>query len=165
MANLTIENVKKRYGKTEVLKGIDLDIKDGEFTFRRTKTTDTQNEDITVQLTDSTKQIIKTWGVKKSKFIFGLISSEDIWYNAKNKQATKLNERLKEVAVQLGFRKEVQEKLSMVWARHTFATVTDRKNYSLKQIGSLMGHASVTTTENYIGSLKKEESLKMQNEL
>ena len=53
----------------------------------------------------------------------------------------------------------------MVWARHTFATVTDRKNYSLKQIGSLMGHASVTTTENYIGSLKKEESLKMQNEL
>ena len=141
------------------------DIKGGEFTFRRTKTTDTQNEDITVQLSDSIKQIIKTWGVKKSKFIFGLISSEDIWYNAKNKQATKLNERLKEVAVQLGFRKEVQEKLSMVWARHTFATVTDRKNYSLKQIGSLMGHASVTTTENYIGSLKKEESLKMQNEL
>ena len=29
------------------------DIKDGEFTFRRTKTTDTQNEDITVQLSDS----------------------------------------------------------------------------------------------------------------
>jgi len=53
----------------------------------------------------------------------------------------------------------------MVWARHSFATITDRKNYSLKQIGSLMGHSNTTTTENYIGSLKKEESLKMQNDL
>jgi len=141
------------------------DIKDGEFTFRRTKTKDTQNEDITVQLSDSIKQIIKTWGVKKSKFVFGLISSEDKWFNSKGKQATKLNDRLRIIAKELNFRPIVQEKLSMVWARHTFATITDRKNYSLKQIGSLMGHASATTTENYIGSLKKEESLKMQNDL
>ena len=86
-------------------------------------------------------------------------------FNRNTKQATKLNTRLRVVAKELNFRPVVQEKLSMVWARHSFATITDRKNYSLKQIGSLMGHSNTTTTENYIGSLKKEESLKMQNDL
>ena len=141
------------------------DVGKNEFTFRRTKTKDTQNQDITIQLTKPINTIIKKWGVKKSVYVFGLMKPNTSVFNRKNKQATKLNSRLREVAGQLGFRKEVQEKFSMVWARHTFATVTDRKNYSLKQIGSLMGHASVTTTENYIGSLKKEESLKMQNDL
>ena len=141
------------------------DVGKNEFTFRRTKTKDTQNQDITIQLTEPINTIIKKWGVKKSVYVFGLMNPNTNVFNRSKKQATKLNSRLREVAVQLGFRKEVQEKLSMVWARHTFATVTDRKNYSLKQIGSLMGHASVTTTENYIGSLKKEESLKMQNDL
>jgi len=141
------------------------DVGKNEFTFRRTKTKDTQNENITIQLTDPIKAIIKTWGIEKSKFVFGLMNPNTNVFNRSKKQATKLNTRLREVAVQLGFRKEVQEKLSMVWARHSFATITDRKNYSLKQIGSLMGHSNTTTTENYIGSLKKEESLKMQNDL
>lgn len=140
-------------------------IKGNAFTFTRTKTKDSSKLITTVQITKPIKKIIDSWGNKKSPFVFGLISSENKWYNMKNKQATKLNERLREIAKELKFRPVVQKELSMVWARHTFATVTDRKNYSLKQIGSLMGHASVTTTENYIGSLKKEESLKMQNEL
>jgi len=141
------------------------DIAKNEFTFRRTKTKDTQNQDITIQLIKPIERIIKKWGVKKSIYVFGLMNPNTNVFNGSKKQATKLNSRLREVTSQLEFRKEVQEKFSMVWARHTFATITDRRNYSLKQIGSLMGHASVTTTENYIGSLKKEESLKMQNEL
>ena len=140
--------------------------KDGTaFTFRRTKTKDTQNENITIQLTDPIKAIIKIWGVEKSKFVFGLMNTKTNVFNRNTKQATKLNTRLRVVAKELNFRPVVQEKLSMVWARHSFATITDRKNYSLKQIGSLMGHSNTTTTENYIGSLKKEESLKMQNDL
>ncbi|MBU2192882.1 MAG: ATP-binding cassette domain-containing protein, partial [Alphaproteobacteria bacterium] len=31
MGSLTIDNVKKCFGKVEVLKGIDLEVKDGEF--------------------------------------------------------------------------------------------------------------------------------------
>ena len=31
MTSLTLRNIKKRFGKTEVIRGIDLDVEDGEF--------------------------------------------------------------------------------------------------------------------------------------
>ena len=31
MTSLTLRNIKKRFGKTEVIRGVDLDVEDGEF--------------------------------------------------------------------------------------------------------------------------------------
>ena len=73
-----------------------------------------------------------------------------------------LNKGLKEIALQLN----IDNKLSMVWARHTFASkVYKSKKYTIKEIGNMLGHSSVATTERYLGSIGLIEIEKVQDVL
>ena len=76
--------------------------------------------------------------------------------------AKTLNEGLKEIAEELS----ISNKLSMVWARHTFASkVYNSKKFTIKEIGNMLGHSSVATTERYLGSIGIIEIDKVQDVL
>ena len=54
----------------------------------------------------------------------------------------------------------------MVWARHTFASkVYKSKKYTIKEIGNMLGHSSVATTERYLGSIGLIEIERVQDVL
>ena len=136
-------------------------IKGNTIEFRRAKTikTNKNTKPIIIVLTDDLFRIIKEYGAKPkadNNYIFSFLKQG---LNAEDerkiiKQATKqTNFYIKKVAKQLGIKAEV----STYTARHSFATILKNAGVSPSFIGESMGHSSLRTTENYLGSFETEQ--------
>jgi site-specific recombinase XerD len=63
-----------------------------------------------------------------------------------------INRYMKIVAKELG----IEEKLTTIIARHSFATIMYKEGNSLEEICELMGHSSIIVTRRYIDSFNDE---------
>ena len=149
-----------------LLKRTDLEYTDSglRFTFIRKKTKDSTNKRITVSVHKIIQSVFDKYGDGKEK-IFSVLKgneTDDQIDNRVGDYAKILNKGLKEIALELN----IENKLSMVWARHTFASkVYKSKGFTIKDIGNMLGHSSVATTERYLGSIGLIEIEKVQDVL
>ena len=149
-----------------LLKRTDLEYTDSglRFTFIRKKTKDSTNKRITVSVHKIIQSVFDKYGDGK-KNIFSILKgneTDDQIDNRVGDYAKILNKGLKEIALELN----IDNKLSMVWARHTFASkVYKSKKFTIKEIGNMLGHNSVATTERYLGSIGLIEIEKVQDVL
>ncbi|MFC2125558.1 tyrosine-type recombinase/integrase [Bacteroidota bacterium] len=134
------------------------DIKDEFINYDRKKTedTETESEPIEVFLADEAKNIIKRHGTG-SYFIFPFIelnmSPKD--RKLRIKQVTKnINKWLKRIAEEVG----IEANVSTYTARHSFATVLMKKGITVAQISRMLGHSSISTTQDYLASFSQAET-------
>jgi integrase len=138
--------------------------------FIRQKTKRTTKSDILpviVGLTPEIKVLIKKWAIKGEKetdFLFRIINEKDDEQKrrAKIKQATKvINGYTKEIGESL----ELPVKLTLGVARHTWATVMKNLGASDEYVGDGLGHKSLMTTKNYLGSFEDKIREQYQSQL
>jgi integrase len=136
------------------------DLKETGIYFVRAKTKGKAGDDklIHVRLTDFMKEVIKKHGNRKGKptdYIFPYLNLTD---NAKRQKevvhlfVANTNKYMNRIGQKLG----IESKLNTYEARHTFATKLLRSNAPLALISNKLGHSSISTTENYLGSFEKE---------
>jgi len=126
-------------------------------THRRTERK--SDKSIQVALKPETFDIISKWGqpsISKDLFIFPHLkpgmNEEQI--RAVVRQLTKtINKYMKRIAHELGINKEV----TTYFARHSFATVLKRSGTNIAMISELLGHSSVSVTQNYLDGFEKEQ--------
>lgn len=126
-------------------------------THRRTERK--SDKTIQVALKPETFDIISKWGqpsISKDLFMFPHLkpgmNEEQI--RAIVRQLTKtINKYMKRIAFELGINKEV----TTYFARHSFATVLKRSGTNIAMISELLGHSSVTVTQNYLDGFEKEQ--------
>ena len=125
------------------------DIVSGVLRFKRSKT----SSDVVISLLPLVVDMIEKYRCE-SEYIFNLINSEDAKYLYKEvKDITgTVNRILKMVSEALDI-----PKITTYSARHSFATVLMNKNVSIAFISKALGHTSIATTQNYLGSFSDEQ--------
>jgi len=93
-------------------------------------------------------------GKKKDDFIFPILKSENLQeqYLDLANARSKYNQGLQK----LGTKCEIKEHLTFYVARHTFATLCNKKAIPLSAISQMLGHTSLKTTQVYLDSLSKD---------
>jgi site-specific recombinase XerD len=150
------------------------DIKNNNLSFIRWKTKGTRRikqSTIGVTLTDEAQLIIKKYHTNNSPFVLPIFDGlptvgGDVsnWLKAhSNRKADfnkKLNNGLSSISQKLGF----SFKITMYWARHSFATIMTRDGESVETISALLGHKDIKTTQGYLGRLdiKKQEQVSVR---
>ena len=132
-------------------------IKEGFIEFVRAKTVNTNRTviPIKVYLTDELKAIIVKHGKKNrgpNTLIFQIIRQSDTLENqsADLKQFIKMvNKYTRKIILKIG----VEKDCTTYTARHSAATTLKRAGSDIHQISEAMGHASISTTKVYLGSL------------
>lgn len=146
------------------------DIEKDRFYFYRGKTINTSKQNlkkIEVLVTPPVREIIDSLGTKPKKpdsYIFGIIEdpSTPLVKRAKIHQATKqINKYIKRIAVEL----DIEMSVSTMTARHTFATIMLNLGSSPQLIGESLGHANISTTQNYLGSFEDDIKRKFADQL
>lgn len=144
------------------LRWSDFDEKGMTLKFIRTKTIHTKKSDLTpiqVKLRAETLAIIKKYGThprKPEAYVFGFLN---LTMTAKQSHSTvkqfvkNTNKYMKRIAQTLG----IEASLNSYTARHSFATILLRSNAPLKFISDSLGHANISTTENYLASFEPEQ--------
>jgi len=149
-----------------LIKKTDLEHADSglKFSFIRKKTKDSTSKRVSVNVNKIIQDVFNEYG-NGSEYIFPILKGDETDSQIDNRVgnfAKTLNEGLKEIAEEL----TISNKLSMVWARHTFASkVYNSKKFTIKEIGNMLGHSSVATTERYLGSIGIIEIDKVQDVL
>jgi integrase/recombinase XerD len=124
----------------------------------KTLTTDRKKIKIRAVITDEMHDIINRYGQRDKKpgnYIFpylkpGLaplqekIIMQDVIH--------RVNKRMKKIGKALGY-----GDVTTYWARHTFASISRRKEVSLFSISKSLGHKNLTTTQIYLDSLSDDE--------
>ena len=136
-------------------------IKGNTIEFRRAKTmrTNKNTKPIVIMLTEDLNRIIEEYGAKpkaNNSYIFSFLKNgiDEVQEMKTIKQATKqTNLYIKRVAKKLN----IQAEVSTYTARHSFATILKNAGVSPSFIGESMGHASLRTTESYLGSFETEQ--------
>ena len=139
------------------------DIKDGEICFYRSKTLRTSKikKEIRAILTPEMQEIINRWGNDSSKpgnHIFPYLNGKETPEQEKAVVAgvtKRTNKKLKIIGKSIGVKG-----LTTYSARHSFATVLKRSGANIAFISESLGHASITTTANYLASFEKSERIK-----
>ena len=139
------------------------DIKDGEICFYRSKTIRTAKvkKEIRAIVTPEMQAIIKRWGNPEKKpgnYIFPYLKGSETPTQQKVVIADvtkRTNKKLKTIGTAIGVKG-----LSTYSARHSFATVLKRSGANIAFISESLGHASITTTGNYLASFEKSERIK-----
>lgn len=145
------------------------DIKDQSLIFRRAKTSNTnkKNKQITAAKTQRITDIIEKWGMKPSpneQYIFqflqkGLTPDQE---KAEIRQVVKMiNKYIKRIAIKVG----ITTHISVMTARHSFATVLKRSGVNISYISEALGHTDVKTTESYLDSFESDEQMKIATKL
>jgi len=138
--------------------------------FVRAKTKNTRKTDIKpikVMLLPETKAIIRKWGVlslDKEAYIFGLLDKDD----SAERQTDKIHQVVKNInkyMKRIGTYLEIPHKITTYVARHSFATVLKRSGAPTEFISEALGHASLSTTANYLDSFEDDTKKKFQNAL
>lgn len=143
----------------------DLDMKVNTFRFVRTKSARTKKENqtpISGSLRSETLSIVSRWGNpdrRADSFVFPFLSDD---MDSRKQRATVLqvtkvtNNWMKKIAKKLG----IEANISTYYARHSFATALLRSEAPVGFISQKLGHASLKTTENYLGSFTDEQTRK-----
>jgi len=130
------------------------------FSFFRAKTKNTKKKDlrpIKVPLLSRSKEIIEKWGNKDaySPYLFPVLETRlNAWQIKFRIQdfVKFVNTQMKKVAKEL----EIDSPIGTYVARHTHSTILKRKGASTEMIRENLGHASVLTTEGYLGDFEDE---------
>ena len=133
--------------------------------FRRAKTINSNKNTrpILIDLTSDLKKIIVEHGTLQN-YIFPFLKKD---MDATKemiaiKQATKqTNKYIKRVAKNL----EIKAEVSTYTARHSFATILKNAGVAPSFIGESLGHSSLKTTENYLGSFETDQRKENINKL
>lgn len=137
------------------------DIGDDSLSFTRLKTADKVTDKITVPLTDEHREIIKRHGVRgmKNDYVFGVY---DAGMDAEQKDTRKrskmntFNNILKRIFKKMGY----SIRPSTIFARHGFTTTMSEEGAPIALISQMLGHQSISTTQNYLSQFKKEKAEK-----
>jgi site-specific recombinase XerD len=130
------------------------DYQEDRITFVRSKTkntTKTHQQPIIVSVSESAKEIIakyQTTPKGKDDYLFPILSKEDspVQIHNKSKAFTRfIDQHVKALAQELG----IEEKVSYLSARHSFATAAIRSGASMELIQTSLGHSNIKTTQNY----------------
>jgi len=128
-----------------------------EIFYKRMKTdrTNATEREIFVPYTPPMKAIVKKWGHEDNPYIFGLVQrgakTKDI-KDASRILCNVMNKKLRAIAKATGL-----PPISSYSARHSFASVLMTNKTNLKLISQLLGHSRLSTTENYLKDLDKED--------
>ena len=122
---------------------------------------------IQVIITKAVGRIIDTWGNKPgraSTYIFpilrpGMTPQQE--YDAIQQATKMINKHIKIIAGNIG----ISQKVTTYVARHSFATILKRSGASTEFISESLGHYSLNTTDNYLGSFETEEQKKWAEKL
>ncbi len=135
---------------------------DGEFTWYRQKTINTNRKKKQIQafIAPEMESIIKKWGnpPEPDNYIFPFLQTD---MNEKRKFEVisdvkgRIRRKMKKISEDLGF-----ERVNIMTARHSFATVLKRSGTNVEYISESLGHADIKTTENYLASFEKKERAK-----
>jgi len=143
------------------LKKDKIDRKNQTIEFVRTKTKETGKAEIKriqIDLNPITLKIIEIFGCKdpKKKYIFDYYTEkmEAVRKREVKSQLIKLiNRNMAIIAEKL----EINMDVTTYSARHSFATILLRSEAPLAFISQKLGHASITTTQNYLGSFEDDK--------
>lgn len=134
------------------------DIVDGEIRFVRQKTarTSTNRKAIHIEITPEIQEIIDKWGNPNEgdNYIFPFLKGGESQQEIKDKNHdvyTRINKRMREVCEALGL-----NRITTYAARHSFATILNRKGVPVSYISQQLGHTSIRTTQAYLGSFERE---------
>lgn len=128
--------------KTEIKKGV--------LSYCRRKTGQRLEMKVTKEMRDIIRYFEKS--SEGSPYVFPIIRRPgNREYNQYESALSVQNRRLKEVAQQCG----IPKNLSTHVARHTWATIAKRLNYSLAIISEGLGHSSEKTTAIYLASFER----------
>ena len=135
---------------------------DGEFTWYRQKTINTNRKKKQIQafIAPEMESIIKKWGnpPEPDNYIFPFLQTD---MNEKRKFEVisdvkgRIRRKMKKISEDLGF-----ERVNIMTARHSFATVVRQSETNVEYISESLGHADIKTTENYLASFEKKERAK-----
>lgn len=137
--------------------------------FYRRKTINSvrDSEPIDVSLIPEARNILQRWGTPDNSpedFVFPFLS-HDMSPERKDaaiKQVTKLtNKYIRRIAQKVGIDKPV----STYWARHSYATILMRANVGTEFISKQLGHKSLKTTANYLGSFENDAKTEIAKKL
>lgn len=130
------------------------DIKNNEVKIIRKKTKGRRtatSKNIQFKITPLVQAIIDKWG-KDKEYVFGIISDSMSIETKRSKIKTankNINKHLKNIAEKIG----VNTNISMVYARHTFATVMIEVGVSQRLISDALGHSSPKVLDkHYVAS-------------
>jgi integrase len=136
------------------------DVKDSGIYFVRAKTKGKSSDDKTihVRLNDFMKSVIQKYSnkfAKKTDYVFPYVNPKDT-AEQQRKDVHQIVALTNKYMNRIGDKLGIDGKLNTYEARHTFATKLLRSNAPLALISSSLGHTSISTTENYLGSFEKE---------
>ena len=60
---------------------------------------------------------------------------------------------------------EINPKISVNWARHTFTTLGVNASLSLEELRQFLGHQNIRTTQTYVGSIEDENKQKLTEKI
>ncbi|MBN8821325.1 MULTISPECIES: site-specific integrase [unclassified Spirosoma] len=148
----------------------DVNLESEELTFVRQKTTRTSRAKqikVVCKLFPQSLAILDEWGNKSRgpmDYLFPYLNDD---MDARRKKAVikqlvkQTNKYMARVAQALG----IQEEVNTYAARHSFATILLRSEAPVAFISQSLGHTSLKTTEDYLGSFEDEQTRKYLSNL
>lgn len=145
------------------------DLKNNVISFTRSKTARTTSSptSVSVYLNDHAKAILnkyRTDSTKKNDFIFPIINPK----SSPEKQRYELQNFIRFVNYQMlkfGHKIGLEDDLSLMWARHTFATYSIRKGVSMELISEAMAHTNLQTTKRYFAGFNEVAKKELADKL
>jgi integrase len=137
------------------------------FIREKTKNSSRNSKPIDVIIVDETRKIIDRWATRMRKpedYVFPFLKDNltPLQLIGRVKQATKMtNKYIKRVAKEVG----IEKNITTYWARHSYATVLTKSNVGISFIKEALGHKTVQTTENYLGSFEDDAKNEVANKL
>ncbi len=122
---------------------------------------------IEIIITKEIRAIIDKWGVKPTegdKYIFPILTPD---MSPQQKKQTihqtikKINKYIRRIAKSAGIKQDIKT----MEARHSFATVLKNSGASIEFISESMGHGSIKTTQDYLGSFEDDKKKEFAEKL
>jgi integrase len=146
------------------------DMKDDTISFFRAKTINTSKEalkPVTIYLNEFTKGVIEKYGNKKKNgetYIFPIIDTKET-LEKQHKQIknfiTFVNDHFKKFIESLG----INDKITTIWARHSFTTNAIRNGASMEYISEALSHSNLSTTICYFAGFEDDKKKEISEKL
>lgn len=140
------------------------DIIGNNLSFIRWKTKGTRRTKVSsigVTLNDEAQAIINKYHTKNSPFVFPIFDDLPIvdgdisnWSKQHSNRKQDFNKKLNNGLGRISKKLDVPFKITMYWARHSFATIMTQNGQSVETISKLLGHKDIKTTQGYLGRLE-----------
>lgn len=132
-------------------------VADGVLNYRMQKTLHRNKEPVILELLPQAQQILDLYrnGQQPDDFVFPLLPMDlkNADERSKKRSVSSKNALVNKYLKQIQKLAEIPVNVSFHTARHSFAYVMHQKNIPIKAISEMLGHSSVTITENYAKEL------------